>query len=156
MLAEQLISYGSCQFPTLGFVVERFKAIQAFVPEVFHKIKGRAGGVIYGMEPLMQRAEVLENLSMLSVWRTGCERHGVMRTYVCTRGSQPVQLDHHPDFPRMRLYREQSTQGMQGDGRGRGGGGKRGGEAMLSLMWKVCGAKTQAVALQLFTVQAHV
>ncbi|XP_020823025.1 DNA topoisomerase 3-alpha [Phascolarctos cinereus] len=39
VLAEQLISYGSCQFPTLGFVVERFKAIQAFVPETFHKIK---------------------------------------------------------------------------------------------------------------------
>ncbi|XP_074866357.1 DNA topoisomerase 3-alpha [Carettochelys insculpta] len=38
-LAEQLISYGSCQFPTLGFVVERFKAIQAFVPEAFYKIK---------------------------------------------------------------------------------------------------------------------
>lgn len=42
MLAEQLVSYGSCQFPTLGFVVERFKAIQAFVPEVFHKIRGEA------------------------------------------------------------------------------------------------------------------
>ncbi|XP_032472470.1 DNA topoisomerase 3-alpha isoform X2 [Phocoena sinus] len=39
VLAEQLISYGSCQFPTLGFVVERFKAIQAFVPETFHKIR---------------------------------------------------------------------------------------------------------------------
>lgn len=39
VLAEQLISYGSCQFPTLGFVVERFKAIQAFVPETFYKIK---------------------------------------------------------------------------------------------------------------------
>ncbi|XP_048222637.1 DNA topoisomerase 3-alpha [Perognathus longimembris pacificus] len=39
VLAEQLISYGSCQFPTLGFVVERFKAIQTFVPEIFHRIK---------------------------------------------------------------------------------------------------------------------
>ncbi|XP_043945526.1 DNA topoisomerase 3-alpha isoform X2 [Protopterus annectens] len=39
VLAEQLISYGSCQFPTLGFVVERFKAIQAFIPEAFYKIK---------------------------------------------------------------------------------------------------------------------
>uniref|UniRef100_A0A672HE87 DNA topoisomerase n=1 Tax=Salarias fasciatus TaxID=181472 RepID=A0A672HE87_SALFA len=38
-LANQLISYGSCQFPTLGFVVERFKAIQAFIPENFYKIK---------------------------------------------------------------------------------------------------------------------
>lgn len=70
----------------------------------------------------MRRAEVLENLSMLSVWRTGCERHGVMRTYVCTQGSHPMQLDHHPDFPSMRLYREQSTQGMQGDGSRAGSG----------------------------------
>ncbi|KAF5899285.1 DNA topoisomerase 3-alpha [Clarias magur] len=38
-LSNQLISYGSCQFPTLGFVVERFKAIQAFIPENFFKIK---------------------------------------------------------------------------------------------------------------------
>lgn len=45
VLAEQLISYGSCQFPTLGFVVERFKAIQAFVPEVFHKIRGVCRGL---------------------------------------------------------------------------------------------------------------
>ncbi|XP_064601607.1 DNA topoisomerase 3-alpha-like [Liolophura sinensis] len=39
LLADQLISYGSCQFPTLGFVVERYKQIQAFVPEPFWKIK---------------------------------------------------------------------------------------------------------------------
>ncbi|XP_078096496.1 DNA topoisomerase 3-alpha [Mustelus asterias] len=39
VLSNQLISYGSCQFPTLGFVVERFKAIQAFIQETFFKIK---------------------------------------------------------------------------------------------------------------------
>ena len=39
-LADQLISYGSCQFPTLGFVVERYKQVQAFVPEPFWRIKG--------------------------------------------------------------------------------------------------------------------
>eukprot|EP00112_Aurelia_sp_Birch-Aquarium-sp1_P006025 Seg1673.6 transcript_id=Seg1673.6/GoldUCD/mRNA.D3Y31 product="DNA topoisomerase 3-alpha" protein_id=Seg1673.6/GoldUCD/D3Y31 len=39
VLAEQLISYGSCQFPTLGFVVERYKQIQEFIPEPFYKIK---------------------------------------------------------------------------------------------------------------------
>uniref|UniRef100_A0A3B3TBR1 DNA topoisomerase n=1 Tax=Paramormyrops kingsleyae TaxID=1676925 RepID=A0A3B3TBR1_9TELE len=38
-LSNQLISYGSCQFPTLGFVVERFKAIQAFITENFFKIR---------------------------------------------------------------------------------------------------------------------
>jgi DNA topoisomerase-3 len=37
-LAEKLISYGSCQFPTLGFVVERFKQRENFVAEPFWKI----------------------------------------------------------------------------------------------------------------------
>lgn len=40
VLAEQLISYGSCQFPTLGFVVERYKQVQAFIPEPFWKLVG--------------------------------------------------------------------------------------------------------------------
>lgn len=39
-LADKLVSYGSCQFPTLGFVVERYKQVQAFIPEPFWKIKG--------------------------------------------------------------------------------------------------------------------
>ena len=39
-LANELLSYGSCQFPTMGFVVERFKAIERFVPESFWKIRG--------------------------------------------------------------------------------------------------------------------
>ncbi len=38
-LANQLLSYGSCQFPTMGFVVERYKAIENFVPEAFYKIR---------------------------------------------------------------------------------------------------------------------
>ena len=40
-LDKRLLSYGSCQFPTMGFVVERFKAIQNFVPEAYWKIKGQ-------------------------------------------------------------------------------------------------------------------
>lgn len=31
-------SSGSCQFPTLGFVVERYMKLQRFVPEDFWKI----------------------------------------------------------------------------------------------------------------------
>ncbi|KDN42125.1 hypothetical protein RSAG8_06983, partial [Rhizoctonia solani AG-8 WAC10335] len=34
-LEEGLISYGPCQFPTLGFVVSRYEQVQAFVPEPF-------------------------------------------------------------------------------------------------------------------------
>ncbi|XP_022093607.1 DNA topoisomerase 3-alpha-like [Acanthaster planci] len=39
ILDGQLISFGSCQFPTLGFVVERYKQVEAFIPEMFYKIK---------------------------------------------------------------------------------------------------------------------
>lgn len=39
-LADSLVSYGSCQFPTLGFVVERYRAVENFVTEAFWKIKG--------------------------------------------------------------------------------------------------------------------
>ncbi|XP_076233663.1 topoisomerase 3-alpha isoform X2 [Calliopsis andreniformis] len=38
-LADMLISYGSCQFPTLGFVVERFLAIERFRSEPYWKLK---------------------------------------------------------------------------------------------------------------------
>ncbi|KAJ8967382.1 hypothetical protein NQ317_018526 [Molorchus minor] len=38
-LADKLISYGSCQFPTLGFVVERYQAIEDFISEPFWRIK---------------------------------------------------------------------------------------------------------------------
>merc|ERR1719158_1152702 len=36
---DKILSYGPCQFPTLGFVVERWQEIQRFVPEAFWTIK---------------------------------------------------------------------------------------------------------------------
>ncbi|RHZ16572.1 hypothetical protein DYB26_000261 [Aphanomyces astaci] len=35
---NKVVSFGSCQFPTLGFVVDRFLAIEAFVSEPFYSI----------------------------------------------------------------------------------------------------------------------
>uniref|UniRef100_A0A8R1DWQ0 DNA topoisomerase n=1 Tax=Caenorhabditis japonica TaxID=281687 RepID=A0A8R1DWQ0_CAEJA len=35
---NKVISYGSCQFPTLGFVTDRYKAIENFVSEQFWKL----------------------------------------------------------------------------------------------------------------------
>ncbi|EZG10561.1 hypothetical protein H106_00614 [Trichophyton rubrum CBS 735.88] len=37
--ACQLISYGSCQFPTLGFIAERYWRVRNFIPEPFWSIK---------------------------------------------------------------------------------------------------------------------
>jgi DNA topoisomerase-3 len=37
--SKQVISYGSCQFPTLGFVVERYQRVRNFVPEAFWSVK---------------------------------------------------------------------------------------------------------------------
>ena len=34
-LESKVVSYGPCQFPTLGFVVEQYEKIQRFVPESF-------------------------------------------------------------------------------------------------------------------------
>lgn len=36
---KRVISYGSCQFPTLGFVVDRYLRVRNFVPEEFWHIK---------------------------------------------------------------------------------------------------------------------
>lgn len=38
-LTDALISYGSCQFPTLGFVVDRYNRVRNFKPETFWLIK---------------------------------------------------------------------------------------------------------------------
>lgn len=36
---DDLVSYGSCQIPTLGFVVQRYKEIENFISRPFWKIK---------------------------------------------------------------------------------------------------------------------
>ncbi|KAL4960635.1 DNA topoisomerase 3 [Aspergillus stella-maris] len=38
-LSDNVISYGSCQFPTLGFVVDRYLRVKRFKPETFWGIK---------------------------------------------------------------------------------------------------------------------
>ncbi|PHH80207.1 hypothetical protein CDD82_1920 [Ophiocordyceps australis] len=38
-LKELMLSYGSCQFPTLGFVVDRYFQVKNFVPEPFWSIR---------------------------------------------------------------------------------------------------------------------
>lgn len=35
---QKVLSYGTCQFPTLGFVVDRYNRVKEFVQEAFYKI----------------------------------------------------------------------------------------------------------------------
>lgn len=37
---QSVVSYGSCQFPTLGFVAHRYKEVEDFQPSPFWKIRG--------------------------------------------------------------------------------------------------------------------
>jgi DNA topoisomerase III len=39
LLSHKIISYGSCQFPTLGFVVDRYFRVKNFKPEAFWAIR---------------------------------------------------------------------------------------------------------------------
>jgi len=43
---KEVISYGSCQFPTLGFVVERLKENRSFVREPYWKLTGKDGKAV--------------------------------------------------------------------------------------------------------------
>ncbi|XP_055539762.1 DNA topoisomerase 3-alpha isoform X2 [Wyeomyia smithii] len=38
-IVNNLVSYGSCQIPTLGFVAQRYKEIERFIPQPFWKLK---------------------------------------------------------------------------------------------------------------------
>lgn len=40
---DGLVSYGSCQIPTLGFVVRRFDDVEKFIPQKFWKLKCKLG-----------------------------------------------------------------------------------------------------------------
>jgi DNA topoisomerase IA len=61
VLDQVLISYGSCQFPTLGFVVERYKSIQDFISENFWKIEGILSSYI-----VVSRLNVFFSLKLLT------------------------------------------------------------------------------------------
>lgn len=47
-ISNSLVSYGSCQIPTLGFVAQRYKEIENFIPQAFWKIKRKDLGRCFG------------------------------------------------------------------------------------------------------------
>ncbi|KAL3875514.1 hypothetical protein ACJMK2_033460 [Sinanodonta woodiana] len=73
VLGEQLISYGSCQFPTLGFVVERYKQVQAFIPEPFWKLKVQHKVEDKAVEFMWKRNRLFDYLSALALYENCIE-----------------------------------------------------------------------------------
>lgn len=64
-IANQVVSYGSCQFPTLGFVVERYKKIKNFEPSPFwylqmtHTKKGKVARFLWDRTRLFSQPDCL-------------------------------------------------------------------------------------------------
>ncbi|OQR93067.1 DNA topoisomerase [Achlya hypogyna] len=68
---SRVVSFGSCQFPTLGFVVDRFLAIQAFVREPFYHIHVAhtipdVGSIVFSWN----RARVFDFVAGLALFET--------------------------------------------------------------------------------------
>lgn len=75
---SQVVSYGTCQFPTLGFVVDRFERIRNFVPEEFWYIqlvvenKDNGGTTTFQWD----RGHLFDRLSVLTFYETCIETAG--------------------------------------------------------------------------------
>lgn len=71
-----VISYGTCQFPTLGFVVDRFERIRNFTPEEFWYIQLQ---IKYGDSSTIfqwDRGNLFDRLSVLAFYEVCIERAG--------------------------------------------------------------------------------
>ncbi|CAI4047833.1 hypothetical protein SUVZ_12G2720 [Saccharomyces uvarum] len=88
---SQVVSYGTCQFPTLGFVVDRFERIRNFVPEEFWYIQlvvenKDSGGVTTFQ---WDRGHLFDRLSVLTFYETCIETAGNVAKVVDLR-SKPT------------------------------------------------------------------
>eukprot|EP00045_Choanoeca_perplexa_P016767 m.230644 g.230644 ORF g.230644 m.230644 type:complete len:1080 (+) comp17354_c0_seq4:65-3304(+) len=76
------ISYGPCQFPTLGFVVERYRSHEQFLPEDFWKLKvlhqERIGDQDYNVEFSWQRGRLFDEL-LTNIYADMCRDAGQAR-----------------------------------------------------------------------------
>eukprot|EP00439_Symbiodinium_sp_Y106_P087239 s121_g42.t2 len=67
-LCQQPLSYGPCQFPTLGFVVERFLRIQRFVSEPFWSIKAEVQKDGHSVRFNWRRGRLFDRLAVLTLY----------------------------------------------------------------------------------------
>ena len=73
-----IVSYGACQFPTLGFVVDRFERIENFVSEEFWYIQLQIKNADTGDSTTFQwdRGHLFDRLSVLTFYESCIETAG--------------------------------------------------------------------------------
>ncbi|KAI9597903.1 prokaryotic type I DNA topoisomerase [Syncephalis fuscata] len=73
LLGKRVISYGGCQFPTLGFVVDRFLKVENFVPQTFWKIEVRLEREDAQVSFLWRRVHLFDRLSCMVLYEACVE-----------------------------------------------------------------------------------
>ena len=67
-LSQQVLSFGPCQFPTLGFVVQRWLRIQRFVPEPFWTIRAEVPKAGQSVKFAWRRGRLFDRLAVLALY----------------------------------------------------------------------------------------
>ena len=71
--SSDIVSYGPCQFPTLGFVVERWARIEVFIPEDFYKIVLRLSYNNKMINFNWSRTQLYDRSICLGLFEAACE-----------------------------------------------------------------------------------
>ncbi|KAH3665901.1 hypothetical protein OGAPHI_004090 [Ogataea philodendri] len=83
---DGVVSYGGCQFPTLGFVVDRYKRIKSFKPEEFWylnlSIKKKSDRSKTGTSVTWSRGHLFDRLAGLSIYQRCLEMDAEEATVV--------------------------------------------------------------------------
>jgi DNA topoisomerase III len=68
---KEVVSYGPCQFPTLGFIVERWARMETFVPEQFWSIELRLQVPVPQVENANANPQPVQTRSIEFAWKRG-------------------------------------------------------------------------------------
>ncbi|KAF8940680.1 DNA topoisomerase, partial [Dissophora ornata] len=72
-LADGVISYGPCQFPTLGFVVDQYRRVENFIPESFWKLELKHSKDGLDATFAWQRGHLFDQLACLIIYEACLE-----------------------------------------------------------------------------------
>ncbi|KAK1444368.1 hypothetical protein BgAZ_102740 [Babesia gibsoni] len=90
----KVLSYGPCQMPTLGFIVERFNKIEAFVPEPFWSIQLHVEKDGNTNVFLWDRGRLFDRLASISLYEACLENPMVKVTHINNKS-----VKKHPPLP---------------------------------------------------------